>query len=448
MPARVTLQIHLDNHWQDAATVEFAADAAGHRGATTLDYDTGYCFTHDPGMTGRVRGNAALSVRLPLSIEWRKLGHWPPFLMDLLPQGHARKVLADALRISPDSNACELPLLLRAGGGPIGNIRVKQAWDAEQARIAGMRQPGLTLEDVFALDERFLELAKEFAAIAAGSSGVQGAWPKVLLTQARDGLWYPDPLVPDDQARDHAIVKWPGDRHEATRLILAAEPPYLELARAFGLRCARPLTHRGNVLLIPRFDRRVEDGRVIRLGQESLVAAAGIAAFGHEAAHEDYLAVIREVCTDPATEVTEYVLRDLLNLALGNPDNHGRNTALQKDTDGTIRLTPLYDFCPMRLDATGVRRSTTWACMKAPGGPSRDLTPDWNTVCEVATAGVMDASQLRRTLAAKADILRALPDRARALGLDPQVIQRAMGRCPEMADAVAGLAHGAPHAAL
>ena len=253
-------------------------------------------------------------------------------------------------------------------------------------------------------------------------------------------------MIPDDQAADHAIVKWIGDKHESTILILASEAPYLELARDFGLRCAAALTHRGHVPFIPRFDRRVEGGRVIRLGQESLVSAAGVAAFGHEAAHEDYLAVIKTVCDDPATEVTEYVLRDLLNLALGNPDNHGRNTALQKNTDGSIRLTPVYDLCPMRLDPTGIRRSTTWACMRVLGGPSRDLAPDWDVVCDVAAEGTMGAADLKTILASEAGILRSLPDRARDPGVDRTVIQLAMNRCAEMADAVARLGNKALHA--
>ena len=388
----------------------------------------------------------ALSVCLPLDVAWHRFGHWPPSLLDLLPQGHARSVLSAALGLNPDSNACDLPLLLRSGGSPIGNVRVKEAWEAEQRRIAGLRDPGLTLDQILDLDERFVSLAAGFAAIVSGSSGVQGAWPKVLLTQARDGLWYPDPLIPDDQATDHAIVKWIGDKHESTGLILASEAPYLELARYFGLRCAAALTHRGTVLFIPRFDRRVEGGRVIRLGQESLVSAAGVAAFGHEAAHEDYLAVIKTVCDDPVAEVTEYVLRDLLNLALGNPDNHGRNTALQKHTDGSIRLTPVYDLCPMRLDPTGIRRSTTWACMRVLGGPSRDLAPDWDIVCDVAAEGTMGAADLKSILASKAGILRSLPDRAHDLGVDRSVIHRAMNRCAEMADAVARLGNKAVHA--
>ena len=108
----------------------------------------------------------------------------------------------------------------------------------------------------------------------------------MLTRDRRDGLWYPDPTVGDGDAAEHAILKWAGDATEEARLVLAAEAPYLELARAFGLRCGAPLTHRGAGLMMPRFDRRIENGAVIRIGQESLVSAAGVAAFGHQARHE------------------------------------------------------------------------------------------------------------------------------------------------------------------
>jgi serine/threonine-protein kinase HipA len=235
-----------------------------------------------------------------------------------------------------------------------------------------------------------------------------------------------------------------------TRLILAAEAPYLELARAFGLRCARPLEHRHRTLFIPRFDRGVAAGRVVRLGQESIVSADGVAAFGYQASHEEYLAAIKDYCDDPAAEVTEYLLREVLNLALGNPDNHGRNTALQKTADGGVRLTPLYDFCPMRLDSSGIARSTTWKCMKPLGGPSRDLNPDWEEVCRVAADGVpgLNAENLMDVLASKADCLHRMPELARAAGVPEAVIAGAMGFCDQYADALKVLSRKrvrAPH---
>jgi serine/threonine-protein kinase HipA len=104
----------------------------GWMGTTKLDYETAYVFAVDPDFTSKVRGPAALGVRLPPSLEIHSAVHWPPFLLDLLPQGHARKVLAESLGLNQDSLACDTPLLLRAGGSPIGNIRIKQAWDAER----------------------------------------------------------------------------------------------------------------------------------------------------------------------------------------------------------------------------------------------------------------------------------------------------------------------------
>ncbi len=178
-----------------------------------------------------------------------------------------------------------------------------------------------------------------------------------------------------------------------------------------------------------------------------MVSAAGVAAFAHQAAHEDYLAVIKTVCDDPAAEVTEYVLRDVLNLALGNPDNHGRNTALQKAPDGSVRLTPVYDFCPMRLNPTGIARSTTWRGMRSVNGPSRDLTPDWQEVCRVAAAGVMAAEDLMATLAGRADDLRRMPQRARYVGIADAVIERAMAHCETQWRGLDALARSRRHAA-
>jgi Uncharacterized protein related to capsule biosynthesis enzymes len=79
--------------------------------------------------------------------------------------------------------------------------------------------------------------------------------------------------------------------------------------------------------------------------------------------------------------VLEYIKRDVANLALGNKDNHARNTAVQRDFSGGIRLTPLYDFAPMYLHPDGIARRIRWE-----GNDSS--APDWNRVidkvCEIA----------------------------------------------------------------
>lgn len=52
--------------------------------------------------------------------------------------------------------------------------------------------------------------------------------------------------------------------------------------------------------------------------------------------------------------------RDVLNMAMKNTDNHARNTSVQRLPDGTVRLTPVYDFAPMYLDREVIARSCRW----------------------------------------------------------------------------------------
>jgi len=50
------------------------------------------------------------------------------------------------------------------------------------------------------------------------------------------------------------------------------------------------------------------------------------------------------------------------------------------------------------------------------------------------------------SVASKAALLARLPDRARKLGVAPDVVDRAMGRCQELAKTISGIADGADHA--
>ena len=64
--------------------------------------------------------------------------------------------------------------------------------------------------------------------------------------------------------------------------------------------------------------------------------------------------------TDFDAEILEYFRRDALNLAMGNRDNHGRNTAVLKETDGSMQLAPIFDFGPAHLDARNISRVIRW----------------------------------------------------------------------------------------
>ena len=62
---------------------------------------------------------------------------------------------------------------------------------------------------------------------------------------------------------------------------------------------------------------------------------------------------------DKMAFVIEWIKRDLLNIAFGNSDNHGRNTAFLRD-ENKIWLSPIYDFAPMKADPEGIARNMIW----------------------------------------------------------------------------------------
>lgn len=433
----LTLQNHFNGEWHDAATLELKDDAAGFQGASIVNYDLDYFVTvasaeFAAGKT--VRDHRALSVRYPVDLENRYSRSWPPFLLDLMPQGHARRKLAEHLGLAEGSRASDLPLLLRSATGGIGNIRIKEAAEAETERLRGVERQGVTEAEILERSDRFMEVADRFGMLASGSSGLQGEWPKVSMTQANDGLYYPDSFVTDDEAVRHVIVKLVRSSEPVDRMILEGEALYSRIAQEIGLNVSEPSAYSEGVLIIPRFDRRKkENGQTVRLGQESLVSAIGVADFGHVGTHEAYINLLRQNSADPLADVVEYLRREIANLALGNPDNHGRNSALSKHHDGTIRLSPLFDFAPMRLAKEGIVRSTRWAMMRDGG---RDHLPDWKRIC----MEVMPEEAQHQTLAAAlcdfAERLRQSPTMAKDYGAPGDILERAMGRCRAITDSV------------
>ncbi|NSL19716.1 type II toxin-antitoxin system HipA family toxin [Agrobacterium tumefaciens] len=434
---RLTLQTHFYGQWHHAATLELKDDAAGYHGASIVDYDLDYFVTvasaeFAGGKT--VRDHRALSVRYPVDLENRYSRSWPPFLLDLMPQGHARRKLAEHLSLAEGSRASDLPLLLRSATGGIGNIRIKEAAEAETERLRRVERQGVTEAEIFERSDRFMEVADRFGMLASGSSGLQGEWPKVSMTQANDGLYYPDSFVTDDEAVRHVIVKLVRSSEPVDRLILEGEALYSRIAQEIGLNVHEPSTYAESVLMIPRFDRKKkEGGGTVRLGQESLVSAIGVADFGHVGSHEAYIDLLRQYSANPFADIVEYLKRDIANLALGNPDNHGRNSALSKHQDGTIRLSPLFDFAPMRLAKEGIVRSTRWAMMRDGG---RDHLPDWKRICAELIPDPDEQNALAAELSVFAEYLRQIPAMAKDMGGSPEILERAMGRCIEIAESV------------
>ena len=407
-----TLQIFIDNAWRDAAALELSGDVqSGVNAATYLIYFPGYCLDY----WYRVDA-AALSIHVPVDLSSTAGKTWPPFLSDLLPHGYGRiELLKQLNRDEGAGPAADWALLCAGAANPIGNIRVKQAhaWVTERS---GNKLRGFSMQEVASRAGDFNEYLAQHGLFLAGSSGIQGEWPKILLTQAHDGLFYLDHTLPDAEAQAHYIVKFGRGKDEAMADILRLEAPYMQLAKRLGLNVHADLILHERALFIPRFDRAVRQEGVVRHGQESVASLCGISGFGMVPSHNEVCRQLGEVATDPTRDIIEYVRRDVANIVLGNKDNHARNTAIQRRHDGTIVLTPLFDFAPMWLHPDGIARRMRW---QADDGGS----PVWRSVIEQACAAAqVDRHAVTAAVAAMALPLATLFDDARALGIEERFL--------------------------
>ncbi len=198
--------------------------------------------------------------------------------------------------------------------------------------------------------------------------------------------------------------------------MLRNEAAYMRVADRLGLSVYADLEWEDDNLFVPRFDRCVRDGAVERYGMESLYSAAGIAEYGARVSHEVLCDVIDEYCTDPGTDVLEYIKRDVVNVVLGNKDNHGRNTALLRYETGSVELAPLFDFAPMYLDPEGIARVCRWS-----GAAETAGEPEWAIVIE----RYADKQEfLRDALRDFGGDVERLPDIMRNCGVDDDIIEQ------------------------
>jgi serine/threonine-protein kinase HipA len=408
------LQIFLDGCWQTAAVFEPDRQTLdqGVAGSGRLQYEIDYAVAH--------LGNrdAELIPGLPVGFELFRFENWPPFLLDMMPGGAGRRAWLRRLQIDRDSPQADWHLLTRGAGAPPGNLRVAEAAPVPPPDHFSI---GFPRRDIIEQREGFLDYAEERGAHVAGASSVQGEAPKYLLAEDHFGMFHAEGALPDDKIKRFWLVKFPrGRRTEPrNRQVLRNEPPYLEVAQRFGVRVEAPLIYEDGVLFVPRFDREVVAGRVHRLGMHSLYALADIPGFGAVVRHDTFCQALAKIAADPAEEIREYLRRDILNLALRNTDNHGRNTSILR-RNGYIELSPLFDFAPMFLDPEGIGRVSRWEDER-PGDQ-----PQWATVCEKLD-NFLDPVETRTWLADLGETVRKLPETMANCGVDADIIQRLAG---------------------
>ena len=429
-----TLQIYQEDEWLDCAIVEIVGQQqTGWQAATRTSYLFEYAISYMDLSDGH-----ALAYHLPVNVQNTLQSTWPAFLMDLLPQGYGRKELLRQLNFSENTQEQADWALLKAGAGnPIGNLRIKEAYEWLQGQFPVQQNHGFSLDQVVERQENFIESLASYGLFIAGSSGIQGEWPKLLLTQGHDDLFYLDHTLTDHQVKQHWLVKFSRGSDQNLDKILMHEALYMKIAQYLGLRVHQELELHGKTLFIPRFDRKVSDGKVERIAQESIASLGGKAGFGVRMTHNQICSLLMQCCTEPKQEIFEYLKRDLANVALGNKDNHTRNTALQRFNNGIIQLTPLFDFAPMWLHPDGIARTTRWE-RDDHGG-----MPIWHSVIEqIAESTMIDPKEIKAVLIEQLPLYQGLLEHMQYLQLAPEILENSQYRIDNICQQLEELNYG------
>jgi len=412
---RSTIETYQNGRWIAAA--EFDPVGKGPYTAT-FEYRMDYVFGENP---------LPISFALPVAadrIGLDEAGEAPPcpaFLLDLVPQGRGRKYLAQELKLD-DSERRDLLLAQYGAFNPIGNLRLDTAvhfYRERAAQQASEKEQGFTLEEILARKEEFLEHIWIHAMLTAGTTGVQGAAPKFLMTQNTEGLWFADAALPDDKAAKHWLVKLPRGVHETDYTVLRNEAAYLRVAERCGIRTGGEPQFHKDMLFVQRFDRIVDQAgpRLLhRLHQESLASLAGVHGFGLPTSLFDLAVAFRRHVTDPVGETAEFIKRDILNMAMRNTDNHARNTAVQRLPNGTVQLTPVFDFAPMYMDREFITRSCKW---RIDNGPE---LADWEEIIQKFSFHDTEKEAIAKRIKAFQPVIERMAETMQDCGVEPLIV--------------------------
>ncbi|MDD2558777.1 MAG: HipA domain-containing protein [Desulfuromonas sp.] len=423
MGQALDIEIYHNGEWQKAATFSVHGVTGTHFENGTLEYDIDYVVKH----MDCDNANHRVAVNYPVNFALYTERGWPAFLLDILPAGSAREYWLERLNLK-DNDSAHWPLLQCAAGNAPGNIRIASAARfLEEMKGEVAHHPGFERKDILKNKTAFLNYAESCGAYIGGGCSAQGQAPKFLLVEDWHGRWHVDGALPDSQIKKHWLVKFPHEKRKEYSAILRNEAAYYEVARQFGLQTGNPLIYEDDVLFVERFDRTVdvhERANVKRHGLESIASLCGLNDFGGRKAHDDICERLAQCVDDPKTTLQEYLKRDFLNIAMGNVDNHCRNTAIIKYETGETALSLLYDFAPMFLSPEGIARATRWINERPTG------MPGW---AEIAVQlELLVGESFHDLLYEMVDKIERLPETMKECGVEPEIISRRIAHIHEL----------------
>jgi serine/threonine-protein kinase HipA len=170
--------------------------------------------------------------------------------------------------------------------------------------------------------------------------------------------------VPGAAETGRCIIKVASERYAG---LPEAEYGAMELARLIGVNTAqcrlvprelvegipeKILAHGATVLVVDRFDRTADGGRIHIEDAAQILGAVGDRKYTM-ATTETIMNMIRRFSTDRRADLQEAVRRVVADVLLGNGDNHLKNWSFLFPRAGEVRLSPAYDIVPTVLFIPG-----------------------------------------------------------------------------------------------
>jgi len=268
-------------------------------------------------------------------------GFLPPWFAGLIPEGALRELVMaemgpgdhDAFdmltRLGADLPGAVLIVPETAVPNSAGALRLEHVHGFEAPRAEGLVKFSLA------------GVQLKFAAVADGER---------LTVPARTG-------------EGRCILKVPSDRFPG---LPEAEYAAMRLAQLVGVDTARcrlagtgsiegvpeaMLRHGPTALIVDRFDRG-DDGRRIHIEDAGQIVGATGERKYTMATTETIFNIIRRFSTDWRADMLEALRRVVVDVLIGNGDNHLKNWSFIFPVPGEIRLSPAYDIVPTVLYAT------------------------------------------------------------------------------------------------
>ncbi len=395
--------------------------------------DGSYTFAYAPEVASRRSGEALLSMSLPVRREPFDAMASRPFFEGLLPEGAVREQLAARLRVGPGNSFGLLAALGRDCAGAVVILPEGQALGAGRGSVQWLSEVEL-VQLVEELPRR--PLGVEPGRTRLSLAGLQRKAVLIRTPSGRCGL-------PSEDAPSTHLLK-PQYPDSDFQDIVFNERFCMRVAQCAGLSTATTdLLHVGShpALLVERYDRSTDGSTTLRLHQEDLCQALGLAPIfkyqtemGPGAAQVCRL--LRERSVRGGADVLAFIRAMLVNFLLGNSDAHGKNFALLYAEDGP-RLAPLYDIVSVAVYGSDGSNLDIDMAMSIGDQfvPDSVTEADWSDLCHDCEVSYSLLNRERDALAQRVpECARSVAALSRTEGWHRPVIDRIVTLCEARAE--------------